>query len=174
MAKANEQEPADDDVEDGGTPEPKSKRRRVKLLIGGGVLLVLLAGGGAGAYFMGVFGGGEEAASADGTPGAAVPAPVFFDVPDLVVTIGTGERRTTFLKLRVKLDLASAQDVPRINAVLPRIIDIFQVYLREMHFDDLQGSPGAQRLRVELLRRVNLVAAPVVVKDVLLAELLIQ
>ena len=177
MAKAKAEEPEDKEGDDDGTSEPKARGRRGKVLIGAGVLAVLILAGGAGAYFMGVFGGGEEASGAGGEGGssqAAMQPPVFFEVPDLVVTIGTGERRATFLKLRVKLDLAKAQDVAQINAVLPRVIDVFQVYLRELRYDDLQGSPGAQRLRIELLRRVNLVVAPAIVKDVLLTELLIQ
>ncbi len=175
MAKAKAEEPEDGEGDEGVASEPKARSRRVKVLIGAGVLFVLILAGGAGAYFMGVFGSGEEASGGEGgSSQAAMPPPVFFEVPDLVVTIGTGERRATFLKLRVKLDLAKAQDVAQINAVLPRVIDVFQVYLRELRYDDLQGSPGAQRLRIELLRRVNLVVAPAIVKDVLLTELLIQ
>ncbi|MFX9073467.1 flagellar basal body-associated FliL family protein, partial [Acinetobacter baumannii] len=57
---------------------------------------------------------------------------------------------------------------------LPRIIDNFQVYLRELRLDDLKGSAGMYRLREELLLRVNMAAQPVKIKDVLFKEMLVQ
>ena len=60
------------------------------------------------------------------------------------------------------------------STIQPRIIDRFQVYLRELRVEDLEGSAGMQRLREELLNRVNKVAHPVKVRDVLFAELLVQ
>jgi flagellar FliL protein len=61
-----------------------------------------------------------------------------------------------------------------VNENLPRIVDNFQVYLRELRVDDLQGSAGMYRLREELLRRVNLAVRPARVKDVLFKEMLVQ
>jgi flagellar FliL protein len=40
--------------------------------------------------------------------------------------------------------------------------------------DDLSGSAGAYRLRLELLRRVNLAIAPAHVNAVLIEEMLVQ
>jgi len=57
---------------------------------------------------------------------------------------------------------------------MPRIIDNFQVYLRELRLEDLRGSAGMYRLREELLTRVVAAAQPVRVKDVLFKEMLIQ
>ena len=57
---------------------------------------------------------------------------------------------------------------------MPRIVDNFQVYLRELRVEDLRGSSGLYRLREELLQRVNAAAAPAKVTDVLFKELLIQ
>jgi len=57
---------------------------------------------------------------------------------------------------------------------MPRILDNFQVYLRELRLDDLKGSAGMYRLREELLLRVNAAVQPVQVKDVLFREMLVQ
>ncbi len=62
----------------------------------------------------------------------------------------------------------------KLESILPRIVDNFQVYLRELRVEDLNGSAGLQRLREDLLLRVTNAAAPAVVKDVLFRELLIQ
>ena len=43
---------------------------------------------------------------------------------------------------------------------MPRIVDIFQTYLREVRTNDLNGSAGLFRLKEELTRRVNLTVAP--------------
>jgi flagellar FliL protein len=58
--------------------------------------------------------------------------------------------------------------------MMPRIIDNFHVYLRELRAEDLRGSAGLYRLREELLIRVQAIADPVVVRDVLFKEVLVQ
>ena len=53
-------------------------------------------------------------------------------------------------------------------------MDNFQVYLRELRVEDLRGSAGVQRLREELLMRVNAAVHPIEVRDVLFKEMLVQ
>jgi flagellar FliL protein len=57
---------------------------------------------------------------------------------------------------------------------MPRLLDMFQTYLREMRPEELRGSAGTWRLREELLARANIALAPVRVVDVLFIELLVQ
>lgn len=175
---------ADDALDDmdgvGGEPEKKRISGK-RLIIFAAILLLVLIGGGVGAAVMlGLFGGKE----APPVEGEAHPAPApqpqqqqrafFFEVPDLIVNLNTSGRKSTFLKIKIALELESPQDVDRINEVLPRIVDNFQVYLRELRIDDLNGSAGMYRLREELLRRVNIAARPVKVRDVLFKEMLVQ
>ena len=61
-----------------------------------------------------------------------------------------------------------------IEHVLPRIVDHFQVYLRELKPDSLKGSAGVYRLRQELLTRIAAAAYPLKAKDVLFREVLVQ
>jgi flagellar FliL protein len=70
--------------------------------------------------------------------------------------------------------MANAADVAAVEKVLPRVVDQFQTYLRELRVQDLRGSKGMYRLQMELLSRVNAAAAPTQVKDVLFQEILIQ
>jgi len=58
--------------------------------------------------------------------------------------------------------------------VMPRVVDNFQTYLRELRVDDLSGSAGLYRLREELLIRVNVAAQPAKVNAILFKEMLIQ
>lgn len=174
-------EDALDDI-DGVGGEPEKKRISGKrLIVFAAILLLVLIGGGVGAAFMlGLFGGSAPPPVEEGQPQPAAPAPstqqraFFFEVPDLIVNLNTSGRKSTFLKIKIALELESPQDVDRINDVLPRIVDNFQVYLRELRVDDLNGSAGMYRLREELLRRVNIAARPVKVRDVLFKEMLVQ
>jgi flagellar FliL protein len=138
-----------------------------------GLGMLLLSGGGL--YAVGAldrFIGHKEEAVVEK---AAPPKPaVFFDLPDLLVNLNAAGRKASFLKLSVSLELDKQEDVARIQAVMPRIIDNFQVYLRELRIEDLRGSGGIYRLREELLSRVNAAASPARVADVLFKEMLVQ
>lgn len=176
-------EDALDDMDGVGDGPEKKRISGKRLIIFGAILLLVLIGGGVGAAFMlGLFGGNEPPPAEEGQEAHEPPPPpaatqqraFFFEVPDLIVNLNTSGRKSTFLKIKIALELESPQDVDRINDVLPRIVDNFQVYLRELRVDDLNGSAGMYRLREELLRRVNIAARPVRVRDVLFKEMLVQ
>ena len=113
---------------------------------------------------------GEEGEGKEG----ADAGPAFLELPEFVVDLhGTG-RRTNFLKLRLSLQVDSEADKVKLEKLLPRIIDKFHVYLRELRVQDLRGSAGLYRLREELLTRGNAVTDPVVISDVLFQEMLVQ
>ncbi|MBL8631243.1 MAG: flagellar basal body-associated FliL family protein [Rhodospirillaceae bacterium] len=170
-----------------------------KLLLMIVIPLVLVIGGAVAAYFSGLAdpliamitgekaeeqaaaegGGGGAAAPAEGAPAAAPAAPgatgaVFYDLPEMLVNLNTPGRKRNFLKMRVSLELSAETDINRVETVLPRIVDNFQVYLRELRLEDLQGAAGMYRLREELLSRVNAAVRPAQVKDVLFKEMIVQ
>ena len=58
--------------------------------------------------------------------------------------------------------------------MLPRVLDSFQTYLREMRSSDLEGSAGLYRVRDELTKRVNLAVAPSRINAVLFKEIVVQ
>jgi flagellar FliL protein len=117
-------------------------------------------------------GGGEK--GGDGHGAAGGEGPYFLVIPDQRVNLNSEGGPQTFLQLRVQLELNSAADMAKVESFLPRIIDQFQTYLRELRVRDLKGSAGIYRLQAELLNRVNAAAAPIEVKDVLFQEILIQ
>lgn len=161
-----------EDGEDGG--QKKSKK---KLIIIIAAVFVLLAGAGAGLYFTGMLdsllgkgGASEEEVAEKEKPKEAV----FLSIPDMIVNLRGSSKQQRYLKLRVELELTSAEDMAAVEKVAPRVIDHFQTYLRELRVRDLEGSQGIYRLRQELLSRVNTAAYPVKVEDVLFQEILIQ
>jgi flagellar FliL protein len=167
-----------DDVDlevDGEGVAPKKKLSGKKIVLFFVLPLLLVGGSTAALLFSGLFGGSKEHASPHAAAQSmAAPKPVFFDLPDMLVNLNTTGRRPVFLKMQVSLQLGSDADVPRLQSMSPRIIDTFQVYLRELRVDDLRGSAGIYRLREELLARVNAVVSPTRVKDVLFKEMLVQ
>lgn len=165
--------------EDEAEAQPKARGTIGKKLVLFVIVPVLaLGGGGAGAYFAGMIDPlpGKQASHAEGEDGANAPpaASVYYDLPELQVKLSTGGRKSNFLKISVALELADESVVQRLQTVMPRIIDNFQVYLRELRIEDLSGSAGIERLREELLLRVNAAIRPAEVRDVLFKEMLVQ
>lgn len=163
----------DEDVaapEEGAEAGPPKKRSMMKLIIMGVGALAVLGGGGAGGYMML---GGKKA---DEKPAAAPVKPAaFFDMPDVLVNLSTtGSDRTQYLRVKIVLELPDAAVVEKIKPVLPRVMDAFQTYLRELRPIDLEGSAGLYRLKDELTRRVNVAVAPNHVNAVLFKEIVVQ
>lgn len=183
-------EDAEEALKDGETPEgeegetldpPKKGPSKKMLIIIAVAVVLLLGGGGAGLYFAGVFGGSDEHAEAEAAlmedevieeEQAGVPA--FFSLGDILVNLSGGGKRPNFLKIKVSLELADEKDIPALENIKPRIIDHFQIYLRELRIEDLRGSAGLYRLREELLLRVTEVVRPIRVRNVLFQEMLVQ
>ena len=175
-------EDVDDDLEDDGENGDESSESggKKKLLILIGVALLIVVGGTAGAYFTGLMqplidliaGPGGEHTEEGGM--VAGEEAVFYELEDILVNLNTGSRKGALLKIKVSLELEKEADRTRVEKLMPRIIDNFQVYLRELRVEDLKGSAGMYRLREELLTRVSAALAPVRVKDVLFKEMLVQ
>jgi len=125
-------------------------------------------------------GGGHGAAAegeADPALGKIAEGPdgvTFFTLPDMVVNIQAPDGRPTFLKLTLTLEMQDADVAYQLQSELPRMQDMFQGFLRELRPEDLAGSAGSYQLRAEILRRVNLIAAPATIDAVLIEEMLIN
>jgi len=183
---------------EGASTKKKMSGKKLVLFIVLPAILVLGAGGGAAFMLLGKGGEGEQHAEAQaghgkakakgghgGAPGEAIPGPngttisygedvTFVTLPELLVNIVGPEGRPAYLKLKLTLEAPDAAAVSALGEHVPRVSDQFNGFLRELRTDDLAGSAGAYRLRLELLRRVNLVIAPAQVNAVLIEEMLVQ
>lgn len=176
------EEDEDDDIEEGGGGEdaaPPSSGGKKKLLIIIIIVILLVLGGLAGAYFTGLLDPvikmivGDSAATSETVEGE-VGSSVFYELPALTVNLNTAGRKARFIKIQVSLELENEEDKPKVEAVIARVMDNFNVYLRELRIEDLDGSAGMYRLREELLTRIRAAVAPVKVRDILFKEMLIQ
>jgi len=172
-AKAKKTDDDEDDVDAGDdgaesteAAKPKSKLKLILIIVGA---LAVVGGGGGGAYF--AFFRHKEAKPEV----AVVKPPAFFDVPEVLVNLSntTGDR-TQYLKVKLVLELPDSTIQPQVQNTLPRVMDAFQTYLRELRPSDLEGSAGLYRLKEELTRRVNVAIAPSRINAVLFKEIVVQ
>jgi flagellar FliL protein len=180
--------------EDGasGDAEPQKKGPPLKLILIGAVAGLVLVGGGGGAFMMLSHPAGkadahkshskkkddkkdDKKSDRNGVQIAEGPdGVVFYTLPDIVVNMQSADGKPTFLKLKLTLELPNQDTVDVIEPNRPRLQDMFQTFLRELRPEDLAGSQGSYQLRMEILRRVNLVIAPAKINSVLIEEMLIN
>jgi flagellar FliL protein len=145
------------------------------LMIGVPVILLVLGGGGGAAWYF-LLRPTPEAVKAEKEKEAQLTPPLvaFTDMQDILVNIQSSDGTPAYLKLAVSLELDDDKEKAAFQPLMPRVTDQFQAYLRELRVDDLKGSAGVLRVKEELLRRVNVAAAPYHVRDVLLKEMIVQ
>jgi len=169
--------PGDADAEEGPAAKPaggsfvgriiggiKGMSRKQMMIYGGALLL--LAGGGYGAS---MFLGGDKKPSE-----IAAPKAIHHELPEMMVNLSAGNDRPQYLRVKITLELSDAKAIESLKPVMPRVIDTFQVHLRELRAGDLEGSAGLFRLREELTRRVNHAIAPAKIRAVLFREVVVQ
>ena len=177
-AKVKEADVEEDEKPEDENEQPASKSKfkfipKLKLpplkwmIIGGAGLLVLIGGGGGAYYFL--------KGSSHKEPQVAAKPATFVDLPDVLVNLSnSGGDRTQYLKVKIVLELPDSSLVPQIQPLMPRVMDAFQTYLRELRPTDLDGSAGLYRLKEELTRRVNAAVAPNHITAVLFKEIVVQ
>lgn len=160
--------------EEGAEGEKKGGSKLIIILIA----IILLGAAGAGFMLIGGSSEDEEMTTEEMVEEEVAPIEIeeayFYELPEMTVNLVSNSGGSRFLRLKVNLELASEADVVALEKVLPRVIDDFQVFLRELRVDDLQGSAGTYRLKEALLMRVNQAAQPLEISNVLLKEILVQ
>ena len=149
---------------------PSLKLPSFKMMIIAAAGLLVVGSGGGAAYFY-FFGGPSHEKPVQV---AAKPA-IFVDLPDVLVNLSNASAdRTQYLKVKIVLELPDPSVVAQIQPLMPRVMDAFQTYLRELRATDLDGSAGLYRLKEELTRRVNAAVAPNRITAVLFKEIVVQ
>jgi len=174
-----------------GAEAPPAGNSRKKIILFVVVPLLLIIAGGAGAYFAGLFDkflpqkapncetvkeGDKDFATCaaikaakDGTtPG------VFVDLQPMIVNLNSSTKQPRFLRVSLKVEVEDDVEKAKLEAALPRVVDQFQMYLRELRIEDLRGTSGIYRMKIELLSRIRAAAPNVKIKDVLFQEVLVQ
>jgi flagellar FliL protein len=158
---------ADEVIEEGKGPSKPGRKKLI--IIGAAALLVLGAAGGGFMYW-------QKSKAATAAIASGKKAMVFFDLPEITTNLAmqSGQERPSYLKLKVALEVESQKMVEEITPLMPRVMDNFQIFLRELRPIDLEGSAGLYRLKEELVRRINAAVYPARVEAILFKDVLVQ
>jgi flagellar FliL protein len=169
QAEVEEEPDAQAEAEEGSEQEAAAPATKlpIKLIAIVAAALLVVGAGGTTTYFL--FGASGARPAVAGKPA------VFVDLPEVLVNLSnTGSDRVQYLKVKIVLELSDQILIQQIQPVMPRVMDAFQIYLRELRPTDLEGSAGLYRLKEELTRRVNVAIAPSRINAVLFKEIVVQ
>ena len=147
--------------------EPPKKKGKKGLLIG--LVLALVLGGGAFyATFSGLVMGSETEVAMEDTPLVEdTQLATFVEIDPLSISLGP--QSNVQLRFRAQLEVEESKSEAVQNA-MPRILDVLNGYLRAVDVRELQDPTALVRLRVQMLRRVQLVTGTGHVRDFLITE----
>ncbi len=164
------------------------KKSKLPLLVGL-VLALVLGGGGFYAVRSGLLGGGSdagghgpaaEAGHGGETGGGAgghgeagpMPAVAFVALQPLLVSLNHTDPPR---QLRFEATLEVAPDhAAEVQALMPRIMDVMNSYLRAVEMEDLRDPAALLRFRAQMLRRVQVVTGEGRVEDLLVTSFLVN
>lgn len=160
----------EEEIEEDG-PKKKSK---MPLIIG---LVLALAGGGGGFFAVqsGMLFGDSAKAGAEAESHeevAEMPDVVFVPMDPLVINLGKGAQNQ-YLRFRAELEVSGGYE-QEVTALLPRVMDILNGYLRAVDIRDLEDRSALIRLRAQMLRRIQIVTGEGRVKDLLIMEFVLN
>jgi flagellar basal body-associated protein FliL len=165
-----------DDINDEHENGDGAKKRRGKgKLIGvivGGLSVVVLIGGAIG-FSMGVFDSMLDIERANQSVQLKLSKPIVHTLPDIAADLKTGKCKSTFLRAVIGVEL-SAEDLPRLESSLTKIMDGILTHLRDQERENFVGKAGAEQLRFDLLSIVNKNIQPARAHAILFNKLILQ
>jgi flagellar FliL protein len=178
------------DAVDIAEAEPAAKPKGKRGLMIGLVLALALGGGSFYAIWSGLFdptalfagGGSEHGASHDSGhdsghgSDAAAPAVVgdiaFVAMDPIMISLPPGSS-SRLLRFAGQLEVAP-ESAATVAALMPRVLDVLNTYLRAVEVRDLEDPAALARLRAQMLRRVQVVIGEGQVHDLLVTEFVLN
>ncbi len=151
--------PSDDDASDEGRRVP------LKAL---SIFLALALGSASLALTFWHFGNSRPTASHVGGELAV------FELAPMTLNLRSDVDRQSYLRVVIALECRDKATCDALAPYAPRLIDAFQIFLRELRPEELTGTASLFHIKGELLKRVNALAAPLRVEQVLFNEFLVQ
>jgi flagellar FliL protein len=146
------------------------------MILLGLVAILLLGGGVAGGLY---YGGAFDPKKAETKPVVVEDtgppdANLFYDLPEMLVTLRSDGESGKFLRLGLSVECPNQDDLAKLQTYLPRVLDVFQSYVRSLTVADLRGTKNLEVLRRQLKTRIDNVIAPGKVKKLLFRGLVVQ
>jgi len=162
---------SEEEVEE-SLPKKKSK----KPLLIGGVLMLLLGGGGFYATYAGLlFGTSTEAEMAYEEPieePTPMPEVAFIPLEPLTINLASETGGTRFLRFRAHIEVPKNYEAD-VTELSPRIVDVINGYLRAINIEQIEDPSALMQIRSHILRRIEIVAGPERINDLLIMEFVI-
>lgn len=143
--------------------EPPAKGGKLPLLIGV-VLAILLGAGGFFVTSSGIFSPTTQQEPAVGD----LPDIAFVPIPQVTISLPPSAQGD-HLRFTAELEVAAAFRAD-VAALMPRIVDVLNGYLRAVDPAALQEAAALVRIRAQLLRRIQIVTGEGRVRDLLVSE----
>jgi flagellar FliL protein len=162
-----------ENTENESEEEPKKKGSKLPLILG--VVLALVGGGGG--FFavssgMILSSGNEHSVDDHVGEMAELPAVAFVAMDPLVISLPNPSRRE-HLRFRAHLEVKPGTEAD-VEAILPRVVDVLNGYLRAVEVSQLEDPTALTRLRAQMLRRVQVVVGEGRVRDLLIMEFVLN
>lgn len=149
---------------------PPKKKGKLPLILGV-VTAVLMAAGGFYATYSGLlFGAPDSHHSSE----SAEPIPDIAFVPIETLTINLPEDSASkHLLFTAQLEVSKPY-AAEVTLLMPRIVDVLNGYLRAVETAELENPASLVRLRAQMLRRIQIVTGEGRVRDLLIAEFVVN
>ena len=151
--------------------EPKTKSK-LPLLIGLALFLALGGGGFYAVYAGLLFAPVVAAAATPDATGQALPEIAFVPIDPVVVSLGKATENR-HLRLTAQLEVKRNAQT-EVAALMPRILDVLNGYLRAVEVAELEDPDALVRLRSQMLRRIQIVTGEGRVRDLLVTEFVLN
>lgn len=149
--------------------QPSGKKKKLPMILGA-VLAVALGAGGFFATYSGFLGTDDATAPAARQSSAASTSADYAFVQIDPITINLGARgQSRHLRFNAQLEVTPDR-VGEVTRLMPRIVDVLNIYLRALDIHELEEPSALMRLRAQMLRRVQIVTGQDGVNDLLISE----
>lgn len=156
-------------AEDGEETPKKGKKGLILGIVGA---LVFGGGGFYATYSSMILGPKAESEHVEDSHAEPVIGVTFVELEPLTISLG---KFATSRHLRFRAFLEVEPDAAaEVENLAPRILDVFNTYLRAISESELEDPASMNRLRAQMLRRVQVVAGEGNVKDLLIAEFVLN
>jgi len=156
--------------------EKPAKRGKMSLIL---LIVLALAGAGGGFYlvYAGLIPTGmHESEAPDREDDHGVPVSLkdiaFVKIDPILISLNDSQR-AQHLRFRAQLEVA-AEHQHAVEAVLPRVTDVLNSYLRALELADIRDPLALTQLRAQMLRRVQVVVGKNRVRDLLIMEFVLN
>jgi flagellar FliL protein len=167
----NEFKPFDVELNTGvenNTPEEQGDQKKKKIAIISAVAVLVLSG--AGVFIKNL--DHEKELKMEAVADQKV---MFIPLEEMTVNLRNGvENNAAWLRIKVSLEVHGKNNYDTVSQMTPKIVDVFQTYLKELRKTDLDGSFGIYKMKDEMMLRINTIIYPARIEAILFQEFIMQ